>query len=154
MSKRQEAPVSRAAVVGAALALVVVAASPLEAQTDNSIQLVVTGLDNGLGHVHCALENEGTWLTKTPARVSTGPIQGNQATCEFRDVLPGVYALVAFHDENDNLRLDVNFLGIPVEQYCTSRDAQRPRERPRFENASFNYTGGRQVFHSQMLPMR
>jgi uncharacterized protein (DUF2141 family) len=142
---------SRAIPTVIAFALAVAVTALAEAQGDNSIQLAVNGLDNGLGHVHCALETEATWLTKTPTRVSTSSIQGGQATCAFADVPPGVYALVAFHDANDNLRLDVNRLGIPVEQYCTSRNAQRHLERPRFSNASFDHQGGRMVFQAQMM---
>jgi uncharacterized protein (DUF2141 family) len=35
---------------------------------------------------------------------------------------PGVYALAVFHDENDNLRVDRSWVGLPVEGYGFSNN--------------------------------
>ena len=39
------------------------------------------------------------------------------------DILPGTYAIKLHIDENENGKLDTNFLGIPKEQYGTSNNA-------------------------------
>lgn len=44
------------------------------------------------------------------------PIEGNQAT-EVFELPPGRYAVAVIHDENENHKLDRNFLGIPKEGF-------------------------------------
>ena len=58
-------------------------------------------------------------------------------TVVFKEVLPGRYALSAFHDINANGKLDTNTFGIPIEPYGASRDARCEYGPPSFEDASF-----------------
>ena len=46
------------------------------------------------------------------------------------------------HDENDNHKLDTNWIGIPTEGYGTSRDAVGKFGPPSFKDAAFSYGGG------------
>lgn len=48
---------------------------------------------------------------------------GSQSTV-FTQLLPGRYAIIVIHDENDNGRLDENALGVPTEGYAFSNDAR------------------------------
>ena len=52
------------------------------------------------------------------------------------EILPGTYAIGVYIDENDNEKLDTNFLGMPKEQYGFSNNA-RAFGIPKFEAASF-----------------
>lgn len=54
-------------------------------------------------------------------------IKNRMAMVSFQNVGPGAYAVAAFHDENDNGRLDT-FLGLPREGFGYS---QNPPIRPR-----------------------
>ncbi|MGH7091216.1 MAG: DUF2141 domain-containing protein [Stellaceae bacterium] len=54
----------------------------------------------------------------------------------FDGLAPGRYAVVAFHDENDNGLLDQNALGIPTEGYGFSNDAYGFLGAPSFEAAA------------------
>jgi len=38
----------------------------------------------------------------------------------FDDLAPGTYAVSAYHDENNNSRLDTDFIGYPTEGYALS----------------------------------
>tara|TARA_B100000795_G_scaffold26211_1_gene17411 strand:- start:670 stop:1092 length:423 start_codon:yes stop_codon:yes gene_type:complete len=49
---------------------------------------------------------------------------------------PGTYAIGAYIDENENEKLDTNFLSIPKEQYGFSNNA-KAFGIPKFEAASF-----------------
>jgi len=49
---------------------------------------------------------------------------------------PGEYALLVFHDENDNKRIDKNFIGIPVEPIGFS-NRYAPKAPPSFSRAAF-----------------
>ena len=68
-------------------------------------------------------------------------VRDTQARCDFEDIPPGTYALVAIHDENMNGKLDTNLLGIPTEGYGFSNDVKALLGAPSFSAASFQYNG-------------
>ncbi|MCP1335524.1 DUF2141 domain-containing protein [Hyphomicrobiales bacterium FT118] len=49
--------------------------------------------------------------------------QGSQGFGFFR-LPPGEYAVIVFHDENDNGLLDTGIFGVPVEGYGFSNNAE------------------------------
>jgi uncharacterized protein (DUF2141 family) len=53
-------------------------------------------------------------------------ISGTQSVV-FTNLEPGTYAIIAFHDENDNGKLDENGWGVPTEGYAFS-NADRCRK--------------------------
>ncbi len=59
---------------------------------------------------------------------------------QFYGIPPGRYALVVYHDENSNGRLDSNFIGIPKEPIGFS-NAYRPKGPPSFARAAFQLDG-------------
>ena len=101
------------------------------------------------GVVRCGLFTETGWL-KSPVLGAVAAIRGRSALCVFPGVARGVYAISAFHDRNDNGRLDTNFLGLPTEDYCASRDARNHFGPPTFAAAKFNYLGGVQRLSAKM----
>ena len=92
------------------------------------------------GHVVCALFRKSGWLEK-PVQWKRMSIVKGRSECVFQGVPPDVYGISAFHDENDNTQLDTNFLGIPSESWCTSRDAPAFFGPPSFNDAKFLYRG-------------
>ena len=52
------------------------------------------------------------------------------------DVAPGEYALLVYFDENDNGRIDKNFIGIPNEPLGFS-NRYRPKGPPSYKRAAF-----------------
>ncbi len=58
-------------------------------------------------------------------------------TVLFDNVAAGTYAVGAYHDENNNGRLDTNFFGYPTEGYALSNGIRAVISRPRFADASF-----------------
>ena len=54
----------------------------------------------------------------------------------FLKLPPGRYAIIVFHDENDNGLLDKNVLGIPTEGYGFSNNAQGFFSAPSFDAAA------------------
>ncbi|QYJ85133.1 DUF2141 domain-containing protein [Shewanella mesophila] len=51
------------------------------------------------------------------------PVTAHQHALVFTDLKPGEYAIKVIHDENDNNKLDSNFLGVPSEGYGFSNNA-------------------------------
>jgi uncharacterized protein (DUF2141 family) len=105
-----------------------------------------TTLSNTRGHVICTLFKQSGWL-KVPFQIRksaiTKGLQGAraEALCVFSGIEPGLYAICAFQDENDNGNIDTNFLGIPTEDWCTSRNAHGFMGPPSFNSAKFQYQG-------------
>jgi uncharacterized protein (DUF2141 family) len=62
-------------------------------------------------------------------------IVGTQSVV-FTNLKPGTYAVIVFHDANDNGKLDENWLGVPTEGYGFSNDAEGFLGAPSFKNAA------------------
>jgi uncharacterized protein (DUF2141 family) len=67
-------------------------------------------------------------------------IEKGRAAATFPGLKPGLYAVAVLHDENDNAKMDFNFLGMPLEGYGFSNDASAPFGPPSFEAAAFKLT--------------
>jgi uncharacterized protein (DUF2141 family) len=59
----------------------------------------------------------------------------------FTQLIPGRYAVIVFHDENDNGRLDENSWGVPTEGYGFSNNAEGFLSSPPFDAAGVTLDG-------------
>ena len=110
-----------------------------------SIQVEVNGLKNNKGHVMIGLYNsEKTFLKKT-FKGNTAVIKQNKATATFINIPAGEYAISVFHDENNNQKLDLNFMGIPKETYAASNGAKGFMGPPKYTDAKFKATENKSV---------
>ena len=132
-----------------ALALALVLAQPVQAAEAAPLLEFRTLMRSGQGVVRCGLFNEKGWL-KAPVRSAVGVIRAGSAVCVFNGVPSGVYGLSAFHDQNNNGKLDTNFIGLPTEDYCASRDARGSFGPPSFADAKFSYAGGAKRLSARM----
>ena len=67
-------------------------------------------------------------------------------TITVQSVLPGTYAVQAFHDESDSGQIKLSLLGIPKEGVGFSKDASIRFSEPSFSDAAFQLpTAGGQV---------
>ena len=64
-------------------------------------------------------------------------ITNNQCVVTFENIPSGIYAVSIFHDENDNGKMDTNFMGIPKEDYGCSNDASGFMGPPKWSDAKF-----------------
>jgi len=55
----------------------------------------------------------------------------------IKNLKPGNYAFKYFHDENNNKELETNWIGIPVEGYGYSNNAEGTFGPPKFEDTIF-----------------
>jgi uncharacterized protein (DUF2141 family) len=62
-------------------------------------------------------------------------IQDGQAVAVFDDVPAGPFAISAFHDKNDDKKLNTNVVGAPSEPYGFSADARGTFSAPSFDEA-------------------
>ena len=83
------------------------------------------------------VDSDAAWNSQAKP-VAARKVAAAKGEMQFKfSVLPeGVYAVQVMHDENDNDKLDTNFLGIPSEGYGFSNNPQVMR-RATFEEARF-----------------
>ena len=109
------------------------------------IHVKILNIRNSTGAVACALFESPVGFPEAFLHSATNimviKIRDTQARCDFEDIPPGAYALAVIHDENMNGKLDVNFIGIPIEGYGFSNDARATLGAPSFMDARFAYDG-------------
>jgi len=108
------------------------------------IHVGVVGLRNNKGQVLCSLFSSVIAFPQKDEKAVahyTAEISDRQASCEFSGIAPGTYAVSAFHDENSNGKLDINFMGIPREGVAASNDARGRLGPPKFNDAAFQVSG-------------
>jgi uncharacterized protein (DUF2141 family) len=114
--------------------------------TAPALQAEVVGLRNDHGRVGCSLFNDPVAFPRDDSKIFRhvwAPIRGGRALCEFKDIPAGEYALVVFHDENNDGEFNENVFGMPLEGYGFSRDAAALFDAPSFAAARFHYDGKR-----------
>ncbi|MBD3223321.1 MAG: DUF2141 domain-containing protein, partial [Caldithrix sp.] len=63
--------------------------------------------------------------------------QNDSVTIRFKDIAYGSYAVSLIHDENENMELDSNWLGIPKEGIAFSNNVKGRFGPPSFNEAKF-----------------
>ncbi|CAN5175397.1 DUF2141 domain-containing protein [soil metagenome] len=105
------------------------------------LELTVQNLASGQGAVLVAVFNEeGQWL-KAPVAVAKQPAStqvDGKLTLLLKDLPEGELAISVFHDLNDNGRLDLNGMGIPLEPFAFSNEAKAMFSAPKFQAARFS----------------
>ena len=66
--------------------------------------------------------------------------EGNMTLCVTAPDV-GRYAVVVYHDENDNHKFDRNWIGLPVEGFGVSKNPRLFLAAPEFDESSFEVTG-------------
>lgn len=105
------------------------------------LRVMVRDVGSSRGRVRVDVCTRSEFLSK--CRYSgSAPANPGVTMVEVRDLPPGVYAVQAYDDQNDNRAVDRNLLGLPVEAVGFSNDAPVRLHGPSFQAASFNYPGG------------
>ena len=73
---------------------------------------------------------------KTPLQSKNGKIENGISTVTFENVKPGNYAIVCFHDKNDNNKMDFQANGMPMEDYGASNNIMTYGP-PQYDNSKF-----------------
>ncbi len=108
------------------------------------LHVVVTGFRSTDGDLAIALfASEDDYQEQTNAvRREWLIVEGDEVTWTLSDLPPGEYAVIAYHDENDNRELDFRILGIPKEPVGVSNNARAAFGPPRFRAAKFEVRAG------------
>jgi uncharacterized protein (DUF2141 family) len=119
--------------------LMLLAGASVQAAT---LTVEVSNFQSEAGSVNVAVyTGKGTWL-KPDLAVASQSIDVSQAistgtvSIDF-ELEPGEYAAVVHHDDNDNGKMDTNFVGIPKEPTGASNGEVNRFGPPRYPNAAF-----------------
>jgi uncharacterized protein (DUF2141 family) len=141
----------RRLLVGVSFMAIFASTEPIVSADGNDVVRLTITTRNDKGHVFCGLHYNADKFPGRGEDNANTPIVGTTATCEFRGVKPGMVAISAYHDENDNKKFDKGMFGIPTEGYCTSRNAKGQMGPPKFDDAKFTYKGGPLELAAKMI---
>lgn len=112
----------------------------MPAPANSKLAVSITNLSNNNGHVLVSLYNTAEGFPSKPEKAvqkKQVTVTNKQATVEFSSLPAGTYAVAVLHDENDDQKMNTNWLGIPKEGYGFSNNAMGTLGPPAFSKASF-----------------
>lgn len=122
--------------------LVWLALAGLNAQSSLSVE--VTGIEETNGKLYVAIYNsEVPFLSDKAINGKIVPVVGKTINMTFDELENGEYAIVMYHDENNNGTLDLGEYGIPAEKYGFSNniDPAIVKRPPVFTECKFEVNG-------------
>jgi uncharacterized protein (DUF2141 family) len=114
--------------------------TPAITNPGQDITVIVEGVVDDKGSVRLELCRQDTFLTSSCAITTEVKAQRGEVTMVLSGVAEGEYAIQAYHDRNDDHRVDRNILGIPVEELGFSRAPPMGLHGPSFAKAAFQHT--------------
>lgn len=106
----------------------------------HTLNVKITELNSRNGHIlYLLFKSEKGFPDDESKSVRQGKIPASEIEngINFEDLSAGEYALSVIHDENDNDKLDTNFMGIPKEGFGFSKNPRIMFGPPSFEKCSF-----------------
>lgn len=122
------------------LALLVTSLLTAQSQTDgmtsySGIAVSVNNVTSDKGTVEFALYTKDGFLQQ-PIATKSATITNKVSTVYFENIPEGEYAIICFHDANENKRMDFEMNGMPLEDYGSSNNVMEMGP-PVFENSKF-----------------
>ena len=99
------------------------------------VTATVVNVTSDSGKVSFALYNKEDFMKK-PLQAKNAKIIDGKSTVVFEGLEPGDYAVICFHDKNDNDKMDFQENGMPMEDYGVSNNVMTFGP-PTYENAKF-----------------
>jgi uncharacterized protein (DUF2141 family) len=116
----------------------------LTAAGATDLTVTIKGVQNDRGYIISTVYNSESSFLKRPEAFASMRIKalGGEVSFSLRNLPPGKYAVGAFHDANDNGKLDVEPSGQPTEVYgfSSSNNTRVTSGPPGFADAAFELT--------------
>ena len=108
--------------------------------------VIVKGFETDEGKAMIALFNSENSYSETGEKYKyiAAEIKDSTAEWKIEDLAFGEYAIKLYHDENGNMKMDRNMLGIPSEDYAFSNNATGSFGPADYEDAKFQFTASGQ----------
>lgn len=123
-----------------------------EAEPAATLIIHVENVRSG-GLVRLGLYDERGYRTEGAEPVASAdvPAVEGETVITLHNLTPGTYAIESYQDVNSNDKMDMTWLGLPLEPYGFSRDARPVLSKPSFAKVKFDVHAGEQ---SQVLRLR
>lgn len=89
--------------------------------------------------------SEGDFLKNAVAKYDASVDEEGVAQIDLTDLNTGSYAVVVYHDANEDGRLNRTALGLPKEPYAFSNGVRPKLKRPSFDEAAVMLTPGANI---------
>ena len=107
-----------------------------KSKTDKrTITVTIDNVASDTGKVNYALYNKDSFM-KVPVQTQSNTPKGKKSTVVFTNIAPGNYAVICFHDANNNDKMDFQPNGMPIEDYGVSNNPMSFGP-PNFDEAQF-----------------
>jgi uncharacterized protein (DUF2141 family) len=103
---------------------------------NRTISATVLNVSSDTGTVQFGLYNKTNFRLK-PLKSEIGKIENGKTTITFKEVVAGEYAIVCYHDKNNNDTMDFQPNGMPLEAFGASNNILNLYGPPIFEDAKF-----------------
>jgi uncharacterized protein (DUF2141 family) len=113
-----------------------------------TLTVVISNFRNNRGNAMVTIFNSEKGFPKSPekaVKILYVTINNKKSVAVFENLPAGGYAVSVFHDENNNKKMDTNFLGIPKEGVGASNNARGHFGPPKYNDAKFNFNGNSQT---------
>ena len=88
----------------------------------STITITIDNVKSDNGKVLTSLHNSETFMKGKGIMDAETEIKDGKVTITLKNVLPGEYAIMTLHDENNNKRMDFQDNGMPLESYGVSNN--------------------------------
>ena len=112
--------------------------SSLGLAQNTTLTITVTGIKNNSGKLTAEVYNSKGKFLKSALKTTSSTIKSNTAIVVFNDLPKSEYTVMVYHDENNNGKLDKNFIGMPKEAVACSNNAKGFMGPPKYEDAKFS----------------
>lgn len=107
-----------------------------------SLTIVIEGIrsENGNIRVHLyEINNQNSFPDKSTQAnyLKISKIEGFKSLVTFDNLFPSTYAFTVHHDENLNVKMDRNIIGLPSEGWALSNNVKPLFKLPNFKDCSF-----------------
>jgi uncharacterized protein (DUF2141 family) len=107
----------------------------------NDLTIIVRGVRDARGVVRVDVCDKANFQTDKCPFKAEAPSMPGEVVIEIRDLPPGIYAVQAFQDADNDGEMQQNFLGIPREGVGFGNGAKIGMSAPSFEASSTDVTG-------------
>lgn len=122
----------------ALLAIIMVSITNFVTAQNTEITATVVNTNSNEGKVSFALYNKTTFMKK-PIQSKKAIIVEGKSTVTFDNLAPGEYAILCYHDKNNNDKMDFQLNGMPLENYGATNNVMNFGP-PNYDDAKFVVT--------------
>lgn len=101
-----------------------------------TVTVTIDNVTSDKGLVMMSLHSKDTFMKAKALMNGQSEIKDGKVTITFENVEAGEYAIIAFHDENENSTMDFRENGMPLESYGMSNNSMSFGP-PNYEDAKF-----------------